>query len=57
MTEYLTARKEWLNEYEKSKVATASLLTACYQVENATLKTERINIFTEILFCPKIYLV
>lgn len=54
MTEHLTARKEWLNEYEKSKVATVSLMIVCYQVANATLKKERINVFTETLLCPKI---
>lgn len=34
----LTARKKWLSEYEKSKVTTVSLMNACYQVANVTLK-------------------
>lgn len=54
MTERLTARKEWFNEYKTSKVARASLMTPCYQVANATLKKERINVFTETLLCPQI---
>lgn len=54
MTEWLTAKKKCLNEYEKFKVTAVSFMNACYQVANVTLKKQRIQVFTELLLHTKI---